>query len=182
VDGLAVYWLGQGRGGPHGNSAERAGENAMSLPDDMTQMLVEHEFFHGIDREHVTKLAGHVTVRTYPAEEFIFRKGGPATECFLIRQGEVALEVYEPHRGGAITLQTLDRGKVLGRSWLMEPYVWRMDARAVTLTRVMAINGAAFREALDADHEFGYQVYKRFLAVYSERLHAAQLQLSDMYA
>ncbi|MFP4501923.1 MAG: Crp/Fnr family transcriptional regulator [Candidatus Hydrogenedentota bacterium] len=154
----------------------------MEASDNTATMLAEHEFFQGISHEYVDILAPHTMVRTYPPGEYIFRKGADARECYLIRQGQVALDVFEPHRGGAITLQTLGQGKVLGRSWLVAPYVWRLDARAILLTRVMAIEAAAFRQALDADHEFGYQVYRRFLAVFSERLHAAQLQLSDMYA
>jgi CRP/FNR family transcriptional regulator, cyclic AMP receptor protein len=154
----------------------------MAPSDNTAAMLAEHEFFSEIAREHIEKLAPHTTVRTYPAGEYLFRKGDDARGCFLVRQGQVALEVYEPHRGGAIALQTLDRGKVLGRSWLIEPYVWRLDARAVQLTRVMVIEAEPFRQAIDADHEFGYQVYRRFLQVFSERLHAAQLQLSDMFS
>jgi CRP-like cAMP-binding protein len=154
----------------------------MSHLENTTAMLAEHEFFAGIGAEHLCVLAEHTTVKTFPADEFIFRKGQTATECFLIRQGQVSLEVFEPHRGGAITLQTLDRGKVLGRSWLLPPYTWRLDARAIELTRVMAIDAQVFREAMEKDHEFGYQVLTRFLIVFSERLHAAQLQLSDMFA
>ena len=154
----------------------------MSTPENTTTLLADHEFFAGIREAHLSVLAEHTTVKTIPAHEYIFRKGQPANECFLIRQGQVSLEVYEPHRGGAIILQTLDRGKVLGRSWLLPPYTWRLDARAIDLTRVMAIDAKVFREAMENDHEFGYQVLTRFLAVFSERLHAAQLQLSDMFA
>ncbi|HNR31504.1 MAG TPA: cyclic nucleotide-binding domain-containing protein [Candidatus Hydrogenedentes bacterium] len=154
----------------------------MSSVDEIKQLLAEHEFFKGIPPEYLARLTPHVILESFPAGEYVFRAGGQATHCYLIRQGQVALEVFEPHRGGSIVLHTIDRHGVLGCSWLVPPYQWRFDARATQLTRMLAIDAAAFRDALEADHEFGYEIIKRFLAVFTGRLSAVLLQMSDMYA
>ena len=154
----------------------------MSSSEEILNLLASHEFFSGVPEPMLATLVPHVTIEMYPANEYVFRTGQEARYCYLIRQGQVALEVYEPHRGGAITLQTLDRSSVLGISWLVPPYQWRFDARATEVTRLMAINAASFRQMIDADHEFGYEMLRRFLVVYAGRLSATLLQLSDMYA
>jgi len=154
----------------------------MSTADEVKNLLADHEFFKGLQASYLERLASHVILESFPAGEYVFRAGSQATHFYLIRQGQVALEVFEPHRGGAIVLHTIDCHGVLGCSWLVPPYQWRFDARAVQLTRVLAIDAAAFREAIESDHEFGYDVLKRFLAVFTGRLSAVLLQLSDMYA
>lgn len=154
----------------------------MSSAKDILKLLAEHDFFAGIPEAQLERLVPYVTVETYPTNEYVFRVGQDATHCYLIRQGQVALEVYEPHRGGAITVLTLDRLSVLGCSWLVPPYRWKFDARAAEVTRVLAIEASNFRRLIAENHEFGYEIMRRFLVVFAGRLSAALLQLSDMYA
>lgn len=149
-----------------------------SLPE-IQRMLVEHEFFKDLPERFVVQLTPHVTIETYPAGEYIFQEGQDAAHCYLIRQGQVALEIYARNRGGMITLQTLDCHHVLGCSWLIPPYQWCFDARATQLTRILAIKAAGFREVLDSNREIGFEVMRRFLQVLAERLQAAQSHLSN---
>lgn len=154
----------------------------MSSAQESLKLLAEHDFFAGIPEFQLERLVPFVTVEMYAANDYVFRIGQEATHCYLIRQGKVALEVYEPHRGGEIALLTLDRLNVLGCSWLVPPYRWKFDARAAEVTRVLAIEASNFRRIIEEDHEFGYEIMRRFLAVFAGRLSAALLQLSDMYA
>jgi CRP-like cAMP-binding protein len=98
----------------------------------------------------------------------------------LIRHGKVALEVHAPKRG-PITIQTLSEGEVLGWSWLVRPYHWHFDARAVEVTRAIALDGECLRQKSENDCCLGYELLKRFSQLMVERLQAARFQLVNIY-
>jgi CRP-like cAMP-binding protein len=92
----------------------------------------------------------------------------------------VAVETFAPNRG-PIVIQTLRDGDLLGWSWLIAPYRRRFDARAVELTRAIAIDGQCIRGRCEEDHHFGYELMKRVTHVMDKRLQATRLQLLDVY-
>ncbi|MBI2431611.1 MAG: cyclic nucleotide-binding domain-containing protein [Candidatus Hydrogenedentes bacterium] len=145
------------------------------------EMLLEHEFLRGLDPEWMEKLAEFTYTDSYYPNDYLFRAGEDADRCLLIRDGNVALELYDPRRG-SVTLDTLSGNKVLGWSWLIPPCKWCFDARALALTRVLAINGPRLLQLMEEDHILGYAMLKRFAFLFADRLHAARLQLMDMYA
>jgi CRP/FNR family cyclic AMP-dependent transcriptional regulator len=61
------------------------------------------------------------------------------------------------------------------------PYRWHFDARAVELTRAIALDGECLRGKCEEDHDLGYEIMKRFALVIAERLEATRLQLLDVY-
>ncbi len=72
-------------------------------------------------------------------------------------------------------------GEFVGASWLIPPYRWTFDARAVELTRAIGIDAACLRGKCEADHDLGYEMMKRFLPALVKRLHATRLQILDVY-
>ena len=56
-----------------------------------------------------------------------------------------------PPGGGTLVIETLDEGDVVGWSWLVPPYRWAFDARALDLTRAVAFDGACLRGKCDDD-------------------------------
>jgi CRP-like cAMP-binding protein len=82
---------------------------------------------------------------------------------------------------GALTVETVDAGDVVGWSWLFRPFRWHFDARALDPVRAIALDGACLRGKCDQDHTLGYELLNRFSPVLLERLQATQLQLIDVY-
>ena len=91
-------------------------------------------------------------------------KAAPADQLYLIRHGRVALEVGAPGRG-ALTIQTLGEGEIVGVSSLIPPYRWTSDARALDLVRAISMDATCLRNKCEADHNLGYEVMKRFVPV-----------------
>jgi CRP/FNR family transcriptional regulator, cyclic AMP receptor protein len=116
----------------------------------------------------------------FDAGELIFRQGYEAEHFYLIRAGKVALEIYVPGRGG-LTIQTLGAGEVLGWSWLVPPYNWRFDGRAAEVTRAIVFDGKCLREKCEEDHELGYELQKRVIAILGVHLDATRFRLLDVY-
>lgn len=145
------------------------------------QLLAEHPFTRGMRPEHLALIAGCARNAHYDRDRYLFREGDPAEAFYVLRQGRVALEVYSPHRG-AINVQTLGPGEVLGWSWLFPPYRCTFDARVLEPVRALAFAGACLRGKAEADHELGYELMRRVARVFTDRLAATRLQLLDLYA
>jgi CRP/FNR family cyclic AMP-dependent transcriptional regulator len=146
----------------------------------LEEILKSHPFFENIPAEHGALISGCARNHRFGAGQYLFHEGDPANEFFLIRHGRVALEIAAPGRP-AIVIATLVEGEIIGTSWLVPPYRWMFDARAMELTRAIGINAACLRDKCETDHHLGYELMKRFLPIFVKRLHAARLQILDVY-
>ncbi len=146
----------------------------------LERILREHPFFAGLGDASADLVCGCAKNVRFEAGQYLFREGEPADQFYLVRHGRVALELSAPGRG-AITIQTLGEGDVVGLSWLIPPYRWTNDARAIDLVRAIAIDGACLRQKCEDDHDLGYEMMKRVVPILVERLQATRLQLLDVY-
>jgi CRP-like cAMP-binding protein len=143
-------------------------------------LLAAHPFFADLDPRFLQVVAGCAANGRFPAGTFLGREGEPANQFYLLRHGKVALQIHLPDRG-ALTIETLEAGEVLGWSWLFPPYRWHFDAQALELTRALVFDGQCLRAKCDADHDLGYALMQRFAHVMLQRLQATRLQLLDLY-
>ena len=146
----------------------------------LERIVREHPFFAGLRDEFCTLVCGCAKNVRFEADQYLFHEGEPADAFYLIRHGRVAFELHAPERG-PVTFQTLGPGEIVGISWLIPPYRWTFDARALTLVRAIAMDAACLRQKAEADHDFGYDMMKRFLPVLIQRLQATRLQILDVY-
>ncbi len=148
---------------------------------DLTELLRQHPFTAGLDDEIINLIAGCASNVVFQANDYIFREGGNAEHFHLIRHGTVALEMKAPGRE-ALSFLTIKDGDMLGSNWLVPPYRWSFDARAVELTRAVAFEATCLRTKCDADHHVGYEMMKRFVPPLLERLQIARFQGADIYS
>jgi CRP-like cAMP-binding protein len=146
----------------------------------LERIIRDHPFFAGLDEEFRKLVCGCARNVRFEAGQFLFREGEPANEFFLLRHGRVALEITVPGRG-AMTFQTVGEGEIVGVSWLIPPYRWTNDARALGLTRAIGMDATCLRRKCEADHDLGYEMMKRFVPVLVQRLQATRLQVLDVY-
>ncbi len=144
------------------------------------QVLGELPTFAGLDPGYLELIAGCGANRVFEAGEHLAREGDPANSFFVIRRGRIALEVAVPGRG-ELMIETLGEGAVVGWSWLVPPYRWSFDARAMEQARTIAFDGACLRGKCSQDKALGYELMQRFAAVMLDRLQATRLQLLDIY-
>jgi CRP/FNR family cyclic AMP-dependent transcriptional regulator len=148
--------------------------------ENLERILVAHPFFQGMEEPYRQLFVDCASNVRFDAGEVIFREGEEANKFYLIREGRVAVEISSPERGPVI-IQSLKEGDVLGWAWMMPPYRWHFDARAVELTRAIALDGRCLRERSESDHDLGFQLMKRAAQVMEERFQATRLQLLDIY-
>ncbi len=146
----------------------------------LERLLVEHPFFKGLKKEYLELIVGCARNVFYKPGDFIFREGEEANEFYIIRDGKVSLEISHPGRQPTI-IQTLEGMEVLGWSWLVPPYYWHFDARAVKPSRIIAFDVKCLRNKCEEDHSLGYELLKRFVVIVEQRLQATRIQLLDLY-
>ncbi len=148
--------------------------------ENLEHILGEHPFFQGLKHEHLHLLVGCASNVRFDAGQYILREGAEANTFYLVRFGKVALEMGTPNKGPMI-IETIGEGDLLGWSWLVPPYTWHFDARAMELTRAISIDGKCLRRKIDNDHELGYEFLRRFSDLMVKRFDATRLQLMDVY-
>jgi CRP/FNR family transcriptional regulator, cyclic AMP receptor protein len=141
--------------------------------------LAGHQFFRGMPASHLAYLAEVTTLSTVPARHRFFDAGGLAQYFWLIRAGQVALDVRAPG-AGRVVVETIGRGEMVGVSWFFPPFQWQFGAVAVQPTEAFQVDAAAVRERCDTDPDFGYQFTRRMIVVVARRLQATRIRLLDV--
>jgi CRP/FNR family cyclic AMP-dependent transcriptional regulator len=146
----------------------------------LERIVLAHPLFAGLEAELGHLVSGCARNHRFDPGQYLGHEGDPADEFYLIRYGRVALEILPPGQP-TVVFGTQGQGEIVGASWLVPPYRWRFDARAMELTRAIGINAQCLRDKCEADHNLGYAMMKRFLPVIMQQLDETRLQILDVY-
>jgi CRP/FNR family transcriptional regulator, cyclic AMP receptor protein len=146
----------------------------------LERFVREHAFFAGMDPAYTDLISGCAKNVRCDAGQYLFHQGDPADFFYLIRHGRMQLEINAPARG-PIIFQTLGEGEIMGVSWLVPPYRCSFDAKALELTRALAIDAKCLRGKSEENHDLGYELMKRFMPILAKRLQLTRLQIMDVY-
>ena len=147
----------------------------------LDELLADVPALASLEPGYRTLIAGCAQNRTFEEGASILRAGDSADRFYVVRTGTVALETFVPQRG-ALTIETLHDGDVVGWSWLFPPYRVQFDARAQGTVHTIEIDGACLRGKCEADPALGYALMRSFAAVVVDRLQATRVRLLDVYA
>lgn len=150
-------------------------------PETIDTLLANHPFFAGLGESTLKFIAGCGRNVHFDAGDYICREGDEADRFYALRHGRAAIEIHVPGRG-AITIQTVHEGEMLGWSWLFPSHKWQFDVRAIEVVRATSFDGNCLRGKCDGDPALGYEMMKRLAHVVEQRLEATRLQLLDLYA
>ena len=142
--------------------------------------LGEHAFLRGMTARHLVVLSRASWEAPVRAGQRLFEEGDAAHRFWLLRSGQVALDLHSPGRRGLI-VETLGSGDLVGLSWLVPPYHWQFGAAAVQDTVTFELNAIAIRAACEEDPGLGYALLQRVMAAASSRLHATRVRILDLY-
>jgi len=143
-------------------------------------LITEHPFLDGLDPEALTRLSAWASRSQFHPGTRIFSEGGKADRFWLIRSGQVQLDVHLPNRG-RVVFESLGPGTVLGWSWMFEPYRWHFGATAVDATLTVEFDGRGVHRLCDQDPALGHALTSRFIRVVVDRLQATRIRLLDLY-
>ena len=141
-------------------------------------LLEGQGFFARVPELVADAISALATERKVRIGELLFRQGEPANRFYLVRSGRVAVELYAPGRDPIVVEHVYD-GDVVGWSWLVPPFRWSFDARAVEPSSLIDVDAAALREQFSTDPILGYEVIRRFVPVIARRLSSARERLVE---
>lgn len=144
------------------------------------KLLRAHPFAADLSDPQVAFMSGCMKNVRCPAGSYLFREGQEASDFILLRSGLLSLEVRKPG-GGAMQLETVSAGGVLGWSVLFPPHVWHVDCRAVEPALALLFDGECLRNKMAEDVQFAYAVTRRMLFEVHRRLERVRLQQADVY-
>jgi CRP/FNR family cyclic AMP-dependent transcriptional regulator len=144
------------------------------------QLLAENEFFQGLDAETLATVAGCAENLHVREGERLFRADDPADRCFVLRTGRVALELTDS-TGHTVIVDAVEAGHLVGLAWLVPPYRWDFDARAVEPVGAVAFDATCLRTKCEDDPRVGYLLMQRVAAAMHERIRSARVRLLDLY-
>ena len=149
--------------------------------DELISYLRSHTIFSDLEPAHIEILANHAEEKVFASGELLFEQQDSAENFYILRDGSIKVEVPSI-MGPALVVQSLGKDDVLGWSWLIPPYKWTFEAKAVSDSNVIAFDGKALLQLCEKDNAFGYALMKRFAGLMSERLHAARRKMMDNWA
>ena len=150
----------------------------MKIKPNIEELFSGTGFFAGLSdpfAEIITDLATDYEIK---AGELLFRHGEAAARFYIVTHGRVAIELYAPGRD-AIVVEHVENDDVVGWSWLVAPYRWNFDARAVEPSSLVGVDAPALRARCNAEPAFGYEITRRFIPVMAHRLSSARERLVE---
>ncbi len=153
----------------------------MTGPQTLDRVFAEHPFFAGLAPGDLAILAGCARNERFAVGEFLYRENQQADKFFVLREGQVRLELFAAATG-PIPILTAGPGDVLGSAWIVPPYRAGCDARVLEPVRAISFDGPCMRRKCDQDPRLGYALMKRSVTVLVDRLMLTRLQLLDLYA
>lgn len=147
--------------------------------DDLEKILKTHPFVAELAPEHAAFLVSCTKNVRFRPGEYLMREGEREDVLYLIRQGNVAIEMPRA-AGEPIVIETVSAGDVLGVS-LLTPHAAHLDCRARETVIAFAVDKACLRRKMDEDPRLGYAISMRLLDRTYTRLNRARLQHLDVY-
>ena len=141
---------------------------------------VIHAFFKDLPEKYHAMLAAAAKAFAAAPGELLAREGRPAETFYLIQSGHVSIELDCPGRPLA-PIQTVGPDEAVGWSWIVPPYRWEFDARAIDAVTGIRFDADWLREQCEQDTRLGYVLLRKLVNIVAARLTATRLQLLDLY-
>jgi CRP-like cAMP-binding protein len=143
-------------------------------------LLSAHPFLADLPVPWLTRLTYQARRSVHNVGSRIIHEGSRADRFWLIRDGAVAIDFNVQGRG-AVVIEEIGNGEVVGWSWLLPPYRWHFGAVAVRQTLAIEFDARGVQGVCEQEPALGYELTRRFSLVLADRLQAARGRLVELY-
>jgi CRP/FNR family cyclic AMP-dependent transcriptional regulator len=149
------------------------------------QSMAEQLIWHGrvvaeLSPRAREKVFAEAEMIKYKAGTTILREGDHSKYLFIIKGGQVVLEITVPPKGRRSIL-TVGPGELFSWSALVEPRIENASARASVDTEAKRVDGVTLMKLCEESSSLGFEVYRTLAKVISSRLIATRLQFLDVF-
>jgi CRP-like cAMP-binding protein len=135
-------------------------------------------FCKDLPRGFLSQLLSAGETKLYSPGSYLFQEGLHCDHVFLLGEGSVRLEISLPDIG-AVEIQTVGPGELLGWSPLLGLGWMTASAKALTACRVLALDVARLQALASEDPHFGMELMRRVGVTLARRLNATRMQLLE---
>ncbi|MFB0556686.1 MAG: Crp/Fnr family transcriptional regulator [Dehalococcoidia bacterium] len=143
------------------------------------EILKGFQLFEGLDESELVEVARLCRERSYEQGSIIFTAGGSATDIYLLKDGEVNIQVelviYDLE--ARATVYTVRKGETFSWSALVPPHKLTASARCQQKTEVLTIDGKKLMYTFEKNNHIGCVVMRNLSKVISSRLAATMVAL-----
>lgn len=147
---------------------------------DLTAALRDIRCLQGAEAKDLEKLGSVSHSVEFSAGDILFREGDAASRSFMIRTGDVFLEICAPGVG-CRRISTVGSGELLGWSPVLEGARLTATARAAGTVQAIEVPASELLALCQASPRFGYMFMRGVAQTLAQRLSAARVQLLDVY-
>ncbi len=130
------------------------------------------QLIQDLDPEHLKKVALAAELREFLENETIFQEGELCESIFIVLEGELELSFRISDEETPV--QVLSSGDLLGWSPILGQGRLTATARAVSRSRVAALNVRKLLDQFEDDPKFGREFYLRVALALAFRLNATR--------
>ena len=143
------------------------------------EMLKGFQLFEGLEESELVEIARLCCERSYEEGSVIFTSGGSATDIYLLKDGEVNIQIEFVifDLEARTTVYTVKKGETFAWSALIPPHKLTASARCQKKVEVITINGKGLMDILKKSNRVGYVVMENLSKVISSRLAATMVAL-----
>ena len=143
-----------------------------------TEYLATHEFFSLLSEDILKFLVENSSFHEIKKGQILFQQGEPADKFYVVLKGCICIQIPSI-MGPTLEIQTLGDNQVLGWSWLIPPFTWNFQTKAVEDSKLLMFDGATILSRCEQEPKFGYELLKRFASLMSDRLNAARQKMMN---
>jgi CRP/FNR family cyclic AMP-dependent transcriptional regulator len=138
------------------------------------EALESSEFFRGLDRKDLEKIAGLCRDETFQPGQVIFRQGDTGDRVYIIAEGQVTLErtVDLGTRKGNVVIGIIGKGRAFGcwSTLLGISHSFLSSASCQKPTKAVLFNGTEIRALMLSNPALGFCILERLCFFLRDRL------------
>ena len=138
------------------------------------EALESSEFFRGLDRKDLEKIAGLCRDETFQPGQVIFRQGDTGDRVYIIAEGQVTLErtVDLGTRRGNVVIGIIGKGRAFGcwSTLLGISHSFLSSASCQKPTKAVLFNGTEIRALMLSNPALGFCILERLCFFIRDRL------------
>ncbi|MBW2047435.1 MAG: cyclic nucleotide-binding domain-containing protein [Deltaproteobacteria bacterium] len=142
--------------------------------EEIGQVIEGCEFFQGLKKKDLDRIAALCQVRTFEPGECVFSQGDFGEHLYIIAEGHIFLERSMDFglRNGRAVIGVLGKGRVLGcwSTLLGEPHNLMSTAICQKPTRLVVIKGADLRDMMTGNSDLGFSLLEKLCFLLKDRI------------
>jgi CRP-like cAMP-binding protein len=137
--------------------------------------LDQSDLFAGLPQAQLAAIAALTTEVTMRGGQALFEEGDLAKQLYILQEGMISIQVQLTSRPGTVTSTSLDHpGQVVGWSGFVQPSHYTSSAVCQSDCHLLAIDGSALMQLMEAHPATGFIVMRRLAELISGRLRNIQ--------